>query len=224
MTEILTLAADFIERMSNPAYGVAVNEEYSLRFAQLLERERVAGLLNSEAREERDVNALTAHGWLWFLNWARGNDLEVNGDLLLDLSDRYSSVFMQVLIIDVATRNVESVRTGGVATVDDFGNDWLRALMIRSIRQEPQPEVEEKRPFDGQERVERNEERPVRTGRAETSLLALLQVDRPITINAAATLLRHPWAGRDQLANFYRWRVSDLEAESREMWEERLGI
>ena len=29
MNEILTLASDFVERMSNPAYGVRVNEDYS---------------------------------------------------------------------------------------------------------------------------------------------------------------------------------------------------
>ena len=33
MTALLTLASEFIERMSNPAYGVLVNEEYAIRFA-----------------------------------------------------------------------------------------------------------------------------------------------------------------------------------------------
>jgi hypothetical protein len=220
MSEILTLAADFIDRMSNPAHGIAVNEEYSLRFAQLLGQERTFSILRDEAARVRDVNTLSAHGWFWFLNWARGHELELNGELLLDLSDRWASVFMQVLIIDVATRNRRMRELGQARHVAEFQDEWLRQLLTRSVIQEQRPPERRNEPEEGHS----EEQVPVRMGRAETTLLALLQVGSDLTLAAAATLLAHPWPGRGRLREYYEWRLSDLEPETRAAWEQRIRL
>jgi hypothetical protein len=119
MSEILTLASDFIERMTNPAYGTAVNEEYSLRFAELLWRERLYGVLADEAKQLTDSNTFGSHGWLWLLNWARAHEIDLNERLLLELADRWSNVFMQTLIIDVATRGTEAPRRP-ITLIEEF--------------------------------------------------------------------------------------------------------
>lgn len=70
MSAVFPLASEFIDRMANPAHGIRVNEEYSLRFAKLLSSEEFALLLRREASRLKDPDDLTAHGWLWLLGWA----------------------------------------------------------------------------------------------------------------------------------------------------------
>ncbi len=55
MSGLLSLARDYIERMANPVYGFAVNEEYSLRFAELLATEGFESSLRREVEELRDT-------------------------------------------------------------------------------------------------------------------------------------------------------------------------
>lgn len=219
MSEILTLASEFIERMANPAYGTAVNEEYSLRFAELLSRDRLPGLLREEAQRVTDVNALGGHGWLWFLNWARANDLRLHETLLLDLADRWSSVFMQVLIIDVATRGI-ALPSWPVTDLEEFPNEWLRGLLRLAVRQEERETPERDNRFED----EANREQPARTARAETTLISLMQVGRPVTVEAAAALLHHPWIGHDQLVRFYFSRLTTMDAETRREWGRQLRM
>lgn len=71
MSILLGLARDHLDRMANPAYGSAVNEEYSLRLAALLQREGVGNELEAEMHSLRDAGLLTSHGWMWFLGSAR---------------------------------------------------------------------------------------------------------------------------------------------------------
>jgi len=59
MSEVLTLASDFIERMSNPAYGILVNEDYSTRLGTLLSSDRFDGLLRREVEQLNDPESLT---------------------------------------------------------------------------------------------------------------------------------------------------------------------
>ena len=39
MSSLFTLAADYIERMANPAFGITTNEDYATKFGKLLESE-----------------------------------------------------------------------------------------------------------------------------------------------------------------------------------------
>ena len=71
MSGLLSLARDYLERMANPVYGFAVNEEYSLRFAQLLETDGFESSLRREVQELRDTEELTSNGWLWLMGGQR---------------------------------------------------------------------------------------------------------------------------------------------------------
>src|SRR4026208_239719 len=107
MSDVLALSSDFIERMSNPAYGVSVNEDYSIRFGKMLTSDGFDDMLQHEARRLRNVDTLSSHGWLWLLDWAKSRNISLDDELLLDLTERWSSVFMQVSVIDLATQNAE---------------------------------------------------------------------------------------------------------------------
>jgi hypothetical protein len=194
--------------MSNPAYGIRVNEEYALRFSELLSSEGFNALLQHEAERSFDVDDLTPHGWLWFLGWARSHDVNVNEDLLLHLTERWSNVFMQVLAIDVATQQAEGGSRSAITPLSEFEHPFLRRLLQHSVEL---PEIES----GGYEDIP--------TTRAENTLVALLQIGRDITIEAARSLLHHSWRGQSKLRNYYMALRENLDAETQEIWDLRLG-
>lgn len=207
MNEILTLASEFIERMSNPAYGIRINEDYSLRFGKLLASEKIEGLLRNEAPHLSDRNVLTPHGWLWFLRWTRSKDVVLNGELLLDLIDKWSSVFMQVSAIESATFQADWVRQEDVMPLQKFDHPWLSELMLRCMKLH---DADHFKPED------------VRTGRAQSILISLLQVGRDITLDAASTLMHYDWPGQPKLVQFFWLQCDGLDNETQEAWISRL--
>ena len=207
MNEMLTLASDFIERMSNPAYGVRVNEDYSLRFAALLSSDEFPGLLRHEVAQLNDPSTLSPHGWLWLLGWARSEDIPLSDSLLLRLTEAWSSVFMQVAAIDLATRRADWRRQDSIAPLREFGNPFLRDLMTRCTYVD-----------DG----ERRDYQYIPTARAESCLVALMQVGTEITLDAASALLNHPWIGSRLLVDFFWSLCSEFDDDTRETWVSRL--
>ena len=181
MSQVLTLASDFIERMSNPGYGIQVNEDYSMRLGVLLSTDRLEGLLHREIKELVDPESLTPHGWFWLLRWTRARGVPIHEKLLLHLADSFSSTFMQVALIDVATLNVDWYPRDGVATIEEFDNRYLSELLRRCTH----PARED----DG-------EHVHIDTKRSETVLVALMQIGRDITLDAANTLLNQQWIGQ----------------------------
>ena len=206
MSDVLTLASDFIDRMSNPGYGIRVNEDYSLRFANLLSSEGFDRLIQAEAGRLSDVNALSPHGWLWLLGWARAKDVSLNDKLLLDLAERWSNVFMQVSVIELATQRSDWDQRAEVTSLENFDHAWLRELMRRCTKWS---NMEQVKPEDY-------------TGRSERCLIALLQVGRDITLDAASSLLNHHWLGQATLLKFFWLRCDLLDEETRSIWISRL--
>jgi hypothetical protein len=211
MSPFFVLASDFVERMANPAYGIRVNEDHALRFATLLEREEVRSRLREEALELSSPDSLTPHGWLWLLTWARSRRVQLNEELLLDLADTWSSVFMQTLTIDVATIDVLDATgetTVHPSSLSNIEHPFLRRLLQRVTRIE--------------EASAKSEQPPMQ--RAENTLLALLQIGRGVTLNAAVSLLSHHWGGQSSLLESYRALRAGLDDETRKIWDERLGV
>ena len=60
--------------------------------------------------------------------------------------------------------------------------------------------------------------------RAEDLLLVLLQVDDPITIAAASSLLQHRWEGHQQLVTYLRELATTWDDETRGVWSDTLGM
>ena len=139
MKSILVLASDFLERMSNPAYGARLNEEYALRFAQLLEGERgeLESRLGSEIRLLDDPEALTPHAWLWLISWARAKGVALDPKLALDLFSRWSSTALRAAIVEVATQSWEGDRRTAEPTIVEFPDRWLHSLLVRVVSPPP---------------------------------------------------------------------------------------
>jgi len=215
MSTTLALAADFIERMSNPAYGIRTNEEYALRFAMLLDSEQFGSLMIHEAKELSAIDTLTPHGWLWFLRWAQSQSVPLNHKVLLDVIETWSSVLLQASAIDVGTQDTEWTEHRQIVPLEEFNHPFLRELLLRSIRL---PETEPSQV----EKIEGLDEGLVRTSRAEGVLVALLQVGREITLDAATTLLHHRWMGQFKLVNYFWLLWQGLDAETQEVWNSRL--
>ena len=144
MSSLLELAAEFFDRMTNPAYGAEVNEEYALRLASLLDEE-----------------------------------------------------------------------TSG-ASVPEFPHPWLRTVLVRATRP----------PSDQQQ--DRDPHVPIGPGSVRHSrhvhslLIALLLVERDITLDAATALLHERWEGQQELLEVFDGRMAALDPETRELWQERL--
>lgn len=224
MSRFLTLASDFIERMTNPAFGIRVNEEHALRFATVLESEGGRSFLENEAKQLFSSDSLTAHGWMWLLTWARSVQIELDEKLLLSLADTWSSVFMQTLVIDVATMNVDELapreRVRRLDVPPDSFEHRLRPIGLSNISHFFLRTLLQRVTYVG-EVESRNETVP--TQRAENTLVALLQIDRDVTLAAARSLLHHSWQGKSALLEFYRTLREGLDDDIREVWDDRLG-
>src|SRR5579872_5450390 len=103
MSVLFSLAADFIDKVTNPSYGPLVNEEYSLKLGQLVNDESFLGMFSNEIKRIENVDELTPHAWIWVLRWCRTNRIKPSDAVLTALIKKWSSVFLQVLIIDAAT-------------------------------------------------------------------------------------------------------------------------
>lgn len=207
MSHVLAIASDFIERMANPGYGIRMNEDYAIRFGTFLSSENFNVLLRHEIEEIKDEHALTPHGWLWVLGVARANGIDLDDDLLLNLAEEFSSVFMQVLVIDLATRHSEMERPESAVTLSVFDHEWLSELLSRCTK------------IQGMEKAQHDS---VDTSRSEKVLVALMQVGSDITIAAASWLLNHTWLGQSQLVEYFWSLCNELDDETRQNWVSRL--
>jgi hypothetical protein len=210
MSDLLTLARDYIERMANPVYGYSTNEDYSMRFAKLLESEGFDAQLRGEIEGLRDRDALTSYGWLWLIGWAKSRRIDLAEGLLVELFQEWWSVYARCAVIDLATQRAgDQFPFSRDNPLGEFPNPFLAKIML--LATEPR-EAESSAAELG---------RP--TGLAESVLVALLQVGRPITLEAASVLLRHHWKGQHQLLEFFWALCNSLDPETREAWIERLN-
>src|SRR4051812_39619154 len=128
MIELLTLASDYIERMSNPTFGPVVNEDYETRFAALLQSNEFQKSFDESLRELSDRGTLSAYGWLWLLGYAKARRISLREELLTELFLEWSSVFVRSDIIDVATQVADKLDTTPT-TFAEFPNSFLRKVL-----------------------------------------------------------------------------------------------
>lgn len=221
MSEILTLARDYIEHMANPVYGLSVNEDYSIRFAVLLRSDEFEGRLRQEIRELTTEDTLTSYGWIWLLSWARSRRIDLPENLLVDLFGEWSSVFVRSSVLDIGTQNADYTHGQWKgSSIGEFPNQFIRRIMLQATESPEAPQVPISR--KGLERAEVLREPEPVMSLAESTLIALLQLGTPLTLDAATVFLRDEWKGHDQLVRFF-WAICDsLDPETRELWIERL--
>lgn len=205
MSEILTLASEFIDRMSNPAYGIHTNEEYSLRFANLLKTNEFEYRLEGEIERISDIDVLSPYGWLWLLGWVKSRNVDLDDEVLLQLTEKWSSISMQVSTIELATRRAYWGNRKYNVPINEFDHPWLATLLRRCVTINNSDD-------------ERIESRNIRTRYSQSILVALLQVGSNITLDAASTLLHHRWLGQFSLLEFFWLLVDGLDGETQDVW------
>jgi hypothetical protein len=217
MSELLTLASDYIDRMSNPTFGAAVNEDYGTRFAALLQSKEFQRSFDESIRELSDRGTLSAYGWLWLLGYVKARQISLREDLLAELFLEWSSVFVRSEIIDVATQVADQLETSLTRpSLAEFPNGFLRKVLTIVTREPEQPFMSDIELREQKAAPERS------TALAESALVALIQVGRPITLSAAATLLHHRWKGRDQVVQFFWTLFDSLDQETQSVWLQRI--
>jgi hypothetical protein len=186
MSDLLFLARDFIERMANPAHGAIANEEHALQFAMLLQREGFEQRFLQEIREVEDSDVLSLHGWLWLIGWAKSRNIDLSTNLLVDLFEEWSDVFVKTNFLDLATRNdvygFHDYTTN--TSLGNFPDDFLRRVMLSAVRVEPEEFRNIDEGFYEREEIQRPDAIPS-MGRAEALLVALLQIGRPLTLSTS---------------------------------------
>ena len=208
MSSLFTLAADYIERMANPAFGITTNEDYAIKFGKLLESEGFESRLREEIRALKDPEALSSHGWLWLFDWAKSTGADLDQELLLTLFRKWASPFVRAEIVQLATRGFQGETGANVRhEMFNFPDRFLAQIMI-----EVTTPLEESN-------LERDQ---LSVTRSQSVLVAFLQAGSPVALDAAAALLRHQWEGQRELVNFFSVLLEGLDPETRGAWRERV--
>jgi hypothetical protein len=220
MSELLVLASDYIEHMANPQYGTAVNEDYANRFAVLLQSKEFEAQLDKEIEELEDRGTLSSHGWLWLLERAKSRKLRLREKLLLELFQHWPNVFIRSDIVDVATQSAEPPVSNLVTySLSEFPNRFLRQILTLATRSSLENADRDSPLSDEKPGVTTAESSGAF---AESTLFALLQVGRPLTLDAATVLLKHRWPGQERLLESFRAVYNSLERETQRVWVQRL--
>ncbi len=204
MSNLIVLASEFIERMSNPIYGIKVNEDYSIRFAKILSSEGTDEMLHYEVKQLDDINALTPFGWIWLLSWVRAKKAILNDKLLFSLAEKWSNVSILISVVDVAIRQIkqqEKFNTIKSLQKEKFEHPWLSELINRFTHVKDD-----------------NDKEFIHTGKAENLLIALLQIGNNISLDAASVLLNVSWPGKSKLNKYFWFLLDGLDNETKETW------
>lgn len=210
---LLTFAAAHLERVSNPAFGRRANEDATMEFAAVLSDVEATSRFNTEVQLLDDANSFGSYGWQWIVGWCKANNLDLREDLVLDLIDRWDSVAFKAEIFGLLVQSAD-IDDASDATIYEFPQPTLRTI-LRKATADPQPEEE------GTETAQ-SLNADVRS--VETTLLALIAVDHPVTIAAARLLVTHDWYGRGPLRDAILARAELLDVETSQLWLEALGL
>jgi hypothetical protein len=195
--------------MANPVFGLSVNEEYALEFGQLLQSKEFAEQLRQDIQSLQHPTDMTSHAWMWLLGWARSNQVTLQPQLLVELFDQWSSVFVKADIVDlIVTESPRLQRPDERHDQEGVLNPMIAKILERATYVER----------SGEDNESGATSLVTPLGRAEAALIALLQVGQPGTLQAAQTLLRRQWPGRQRLLEFFWSLVDSLEEETRVAW------
>lgn len=207
MTSLLLLAQEALERATNPAYGVTVNDEYAARLAAVLGPEDIERFASEVALLD-DAAALTPYGWTWVLEFALGRGITLDRALLADLCQRWDEPALKALAIETALNPALDDRS-----VSD-NEEWLEEVIERAAPLGDTSEndvarslAEEPAPPDA-----------VDISSAEALLTAFLIVGTRPALSAAQRLLDRSWSGAGQLAAFVADRLDDSDPLASVPW------
>jgi hypothetical protein len=207
MMSLLVLTQEALERATNPAYGVAVNDEHAARLAAVLGPEDVERFAFEVALLD-DPTAMASYSWAWVLEFAIGHGVVLDRGLLTELCQRWDEPALKALVIETALGGEDADRS----RPSDEG--WLEEVIALAAPRSDTSENDVEPSFADDAALPP----AVDTASAEALLTALLVVRTDATLNAARQLLNRSWAGADQLAAFLNDRLEDSDPLAREPW------
>jgi hypothetical protein len=213
MSILLTLTSDYVDKMMNPIYGITVNEDYGIKFANLLESDGFTSKLNEEIESLDDANSLSHFGWIWLFEWANSKGIKLNEDLLVEQFYRWSNPIVKAEIIKIGIHGA-SYEINYSYTLANFPDKFLAKIMNRLTSQD----------FGDDLKNEKFEKDITKGTMASDVLVSFLQEGSTIVLDAAISLLKHQWSGQRDLVDFFGILLDNLDSETRDAWEERLKL
>lgn len=134
MTAGLVLAADFIERAADPAYGAETNELYGLRWAMLAKERHPAFLGLAELRPE-DSGLLSAGAWLWLATSLGEADPELPPEFAESLFETEEDLVFRLRLADAFLHHPALARRyeGENWPLEAQPRGWARDRLLRLI-------------------------------------------------------------------------------------------
>jgi hypothetical protein len=244
---LLAIAAGFLERMTNPQYGVEVNEEYSFRLHEALDEDPgFARSFATLALDPDDVETLPECAWPWYLQWREDNGAPLAPEFLDALFEYTDDPAVRLSVVRSAVfRNypvsTQGAEPGGSAAYDEEEEAAAEESGFRFGDQAPTAgyDFPDRAIGSGQERP-----RPPRSpwlrmrtsritdahdrGRADASEIAayLLQLGDPESLASLRALIGQRGPGREELVATVQRYITEanLDPETAAEWRRELGI
>ena len=227
MNGLLAVAAAFLERMTNPQHGIAVNEEYSFRFHQALaadpEFARSFATLDLAAE---DVDSVPICAWPWYLQWREEHGSPPAEQFLDALFEYTDDPAVRLAVVQSAVYHDYPARASDEDAATRIGGEV-------QLRGDSDQERERPRPIQSPW-VRARTTRPSRAiaparSREDASELAtyLIQLGDPASLETLRALIEEPeWPGRDSLVATVERHIADagLDPATAAQWRGRLGL
>jgi hypothetical protein len=201
------MAAELIERASNPAYGDAVNEMAAWRFDEAVKDDTLRSTLlhRNIIEDESDLDELSFGSWLWTLHWRQRRGAPLDEPVLTGLTPRATSAERRLRLWVLVGR--DPVVNDQVGHIDEFAFRGDRTLPLGwlSARVEEAASAQAD-PFEMQRH--------------------LLQIGTDVTLATLRRLLGAPGPHREALRIEVRGylRANLPEGEHQTRWFNRLGL
>lgn len=218
MKGVIGLGADFFERLTDPVYGVEVNEAYAARLTDLTRRdERMWTQLLANDLAPSDVDLLPAQTWLWYLDWLGDNGGLPPDDFVTALYEDVGDPVFRLRIVEAVIRHPEVAtqlterRLPGDGGLAGLPSSWVRMRLLGLVR--------------GSQADQEFEDREEQFHEAFELATSLLQIGSQPALAVLGALLSHRWPGRGWLADQVDHLLSaTLEGEDLNNWRRRLGL
>ena len=236
MNALLGIAADFLERIADPAYGKESNEGYSLRFATLLDRDpRFAGQLANAYLEAEDLTSLSLAGWLWYLRWRGPLSEQLPSSEFLDaLYDATTEPIIRLRVVDAVVSHPATQRSTAIAqeTADRghglarLPDSWLRRRMESLVGREPDAHDDREHNAHDDREPGAHDDDASHVEAAWELTVYLLELGDDVSVTALRALLDEPWRGNQELTGRVNQLLDrpGLDSDAVEQWRNQLGL
>jgi hypothetical protein len=133
MNGFLAIAEAFLERMTNPLYGNEMNDQYSLRFNQLLAEDReFADSFANLSLDPEDVGTLPVCAWPWYLQWRLERAAPPSPDFLDALFESTEDPAVRMAVTQSALSDIPEDVPDHADMTGDAGEEPTRPVALEA--------------------------------------------------------------------------------------------